>query len=93
MKKRGIYILWIILLIVFLLLMIKIMPGCNQKTSCVREGFEVIHVPTIVPQQKPSKTRIIERRINSGNAGYFVLDKEYVYFGISKTISEEIPVR
>jgi len=93
MKNRGLYILWIILLIVFFLLMIRVMPGCNQKTSCVREETKVVNIPVAVSPQKPVKTQIIERRISSGNSGYFVLDKEYVYFGISKTISEEIPAR
>lgn len=101
MKKRGPNILWIILLIVFLLLMIKIMPGCNQKTSCVKEEIRVVNVPVAVSQQKPTrdvmpispKTYIAERRISSGNSGYFVLDKEYVYFGINKTIREELPLK
>ncbi|MFH1824964.1 MAG: hypothetical protein ABH873_07060 [Candidatus Firestonebacteria bacterium] len=42
--------------------------------------------------EKP-KTRIVERNIWSGNKGYVVLDKDYVYFGIVTTFTEEVPVK
>lgn len=96
MRKVGLYILWVILLILFLLGMIKIMGGCNQNTTCAKKEILVVNVPVAVPQQQTarsvvpssSKTRIAEKEIRTGNKGYFILEKEYVYFGISKTVRE-----
>ena len=65
--------------------------------SAVVEEEEDIIVEEEVEVYKPTrelpKTRISERKIWGGNNGYFVRDKEYVYFGISTTIREEVPVK
>jgi hypothetical protein len=101
MKKVWLYILWVILFVLFLVGMIKLLGGCNQNISCVKEEVQVANIPVVVPQQKPvksaelisPKTRIVEKEIRSGNKGYFMLDTKYVYFGINKTIREEVPVK
>lgn len=44
------------------------------------------------PVVETPKTMIVERTIRSGNKGYTVLEKKYVYFGIETTYTEEVPV-
>jgi|GEM_PF-2708653 len=43
----------------------------------------------VVLDKKP-QTKTVEKMIKSGNQGYLLRDKEYVYFGITKKLIEEI---
>lgn len=61
----------------------------------VTEKPEIKNEPVVDPSPSADqpKVKIVETMIKSGNQGYMMRDKEYVYFGITKKIVKEVPVK